>query len=59
MVSSVGRALALQARGHRFEPGTIHMRRGVAQLGSAPDSGSGCRGFESRCSDMGECGNHS
>ena len=45
--SSVGRALALQARGHRFEPCCSHHLYGpVAQLVRAPACHAGGREFE-------------
>ena len=49
--SSVGRASALQAECHRFDPGYLHHFRRVAQLGRAPALGAGCRRFESCLSD--------
>ena len=39
-VSSAGRAPALQAGGHRFDPGTLHQKKGhgpIAQLARAHD----------------------
>ena len=36
-VSSVGRAPALQAGGHRFDPGTLHQNGPIAQLARAHD----------------------
>ena len=38
--SSAGRAPALQAGGHRFDPGTLHQKKGhgpIAQLARAHD----------------------
>ena len=47
-VSSAGRALALQARGHRFEPCTFHHFSGpVVQSVSTPACHAGGRRFES------------
>ena len=47
-VSSAGRALALQARGHRFEPCTFHHLSGpVVQSVSTPACHAGGRQFES------------
>ena len=47
-VSSAGRALALQARGHRFEPCTFHHVSGpVVQSVSTPACHAGGRQFES------------
>ena len=47
-VSSAGRALALQARGHRFEPCTFHHLSGpVVQSVSTPACHAGGRRFES------------
>ena len=45
--SSAGRALALQARGHRFEPCCSHHKYGaVVQLVRMPACHAGGRGFE-------------
>ena len=44
--SSVGRASALQAGGHRFEPYCSHHSGPVAQLVRAPACHAGGRGFE-------------
>ena len=47
-VSSVGRASALQAEGHRFEPYTFHQKCGFSSFGRArPCQGRG-GGFEPR-----------
>ena len=51
-LSSAGRASALQAEGHRFEPYRFHSNFGwsygeIAQLARACGSYPQCRGFES------------
>ena len=46
-LSSAGRASALQAEGHRFEPCRSHIPGGIAQLARAHGSYPWCRGFES------------
>ena len=49
-LSSVGRASALQAEGHRFEPYRFHILKEngeIAQLARAHGSYPWCRGFES------------
>ena len=46
-LSSAGRASALQAEGHRFEPYRSHFYGGIAQLARAHGSYPWCRGFES------------
>ena len=46
--SSVGRASALHAECHQFEPGRTHQNfRGIGQSGRPPGLGPGCRVFES------------
>ena len=45
-VSSAGRASALQAEGHRFEPCTLHHYGPVVQLVRTPACHAGGRGFE-------------
>ena len=45
-LSSAGRASALQAEGHRFEPYRFHYGE-IAQLARARGSYPRCRGFES------------
>ena len=45
--SSAGRALALQARGHRFEPCRPQLFGEIAQLARACGSYPQCRGFKS------------
>ena len=45
--SSAGRAPALQAGGHRFEPYWSHLYGEIAQLARAHGSYPWCRGFES------------
>ena len=46
-LSSAGRASALQAEGHRFEPCRSHIYGGIAQLARAHGSYPWCRGFKS------------
>ncbi len=46
-LSSAGRASALQAEGHRFEPYRPHTHGGIAQLARAHGSYPWCRWFES------------
>ena len=49
-LSSAGRASALQAEGHRFEPYRFHILKEngeIAQLARAHGSYPWCRGFES------------
>ncbi len=46
-LSSAGRASALQAEGHRFEPYRSHFYGGIAQLARAHGSYPWCRGFKS------------
>ena len=46
-LSSAGRASALQAEGHRFEPCRPHHHGGIAQLARAHGSYPWCREFES------------
>ena len=46
-LSSAGRAPALQAGGHRFEPYSDHLYGGIAQLARAHGSYPWCRGFKS------------
>ena len=46
-LSSAGRASALQAEGHRFEPYRFHFFAEVAQLARARGSYPRCREFES------------
>ena len=46
-LSSAGRASALQAEGHRFEPCRPHSYGEIAQLARAHGSYPWCRGFES------------
>ena len=46
-LSSAGRASALQAEGHRFEPYRPHIYGGVAQLARAHGSYPWCQGFKS------------
>ena len=49
-LSSAGRASALQAEGHRFEPYRVHILKEngeIAQLARAHGSYPWCRGFES------------
>ena len=46
-LSSAGRASALQAEGHRFEPCRSHLCGGIAQLARAHGSYPWCREFES------------
>ena len=41
-LSSAGRASALQAEGHRFEPYRSHLNAGVAELADAQDLKSCC-----------------
>ena len=52
-LSSAGRASALQAEGHRFEPYRPHLG-GIAQLARAHGSYPWCRGFESPSSYLTE-----
>ena len=58
-LSSAGRASALQAEGHRFEPCRPHITEygGVAQLARACGSYPQCRGFKSpsRYEENGSC----
>ena len=60
-LSSAGRASALQAEGHRFEPCRPHITEygGVAQLARACGSYPQCRGFKSpsRYEENGSCRN--
>ncbi len=46
-LSSAGRASALQAEGHRFEPYRPHIYGGIAQLARARGSYPRCRWFKS------------
>ena len=46
-LSSAGRASALQAEGHRFEPCRSHLYGEIAQLARAHGSYPWCRGFKS------------
>ena len=46
-LSSAGRASALQAEGHRFEPYRSHFYGGIAQLARAHGSYPWCRWFKS------------
>ena len=46
-LSSAGRASALQAEGHRFEPYRPHESGGIAQLARAHGSYPWCREFKS------------
>ena len=46
-LSSAGRASALQAEGHRFEPCRPHQYGGIAQLARAHGSYPWCREFKS------------
>ena len=45
-LSSAGRASALQAEGHRFEPCSFHQDGAVVQLVRMPACHAGGRGFE-------------
>ena len=64
-LSSAGRASALQAEGHRFEPYRFHILKEngeIAQLARAHGSYPWCRGFESPsrylCGILAQLGEH-